>query len=751
MALTDPFDSEIQETRRPEPINSRLIDPFDNEAPQSTNKPNLQLVTQGNNQATPVEENEPWYQPVSDFFTGDDRQTNKTEGLEEFDLPFEFSKRQAKTALGLLTTYDPKKQIHVLKENYPDLKFEEDEKGNVIVDGSAYGGEKGVLNMPGVSGRDLLQAGFQVAAFTPAGRAGALATNTAGKMLAVGGASAATQAGIDLAGQGAGTTDEVSPSNINTADVVIAGAGGALFEGLFLKLGKALPFLQDKTKKTGIDDNVRAMFRGAAKDLGRNPDEITDDVIRSFINKTDEAVNPQQAAKLQGEDEFGVHLTKGQRSGIQKDLSFEDSARSGVFGGKAQQTVLDKESLQAKQALDAKANIQNQIANSSDIVTDQVEAGGRIIQGVRNAEQLADDSVRAAYSNVGDATLSPEGLNKLLQTTKKSVRGVEFDKTLPETSKILTDAGKLQKTLQGLKGNLKPFHVKQIEAMRRRLNTAFNQAEKADKRQIKTMQREWDAWLDSAVKNALFDGDKEAINSLKQARGVYSEYAKKFLEQPTKRRHGGSFGDKEGKFIEQIVEANPTDIQTVNAIFGAGESFGNQAGKNMAKKMKTILGPQSDEWNAVRQAGFMRLVKFMPDGKTISGQKTLTAIEKAMKNKELMNEVFSPQEVGLFRRFAAHVKRTQPDMVKSRENPSGTSQKLVKSLQQMTGQVLQALGLASGNPALSATGAGVQVASGFRAASRAKNAVRPFSKLFDIQGKYVGAGAAGSVAANQED
>ena len=88
---------------------------------------------------------------ISDVFTGADRETAATRGLPEFDMPLELPtfagnpnvRRQASAALGLLTTFDPKGQVNILATNFPKLKFSQDEKGNIIVDGREGGGVNG--------------------------------------------------------------------------------------------------------------------------------------------------------------------------------------------------------------------------------------------------------------------------------------------------------------------------------------------------------------------------------------------------------------------------------------------------------------------------------------------------------------------------------------------------------------------------------------------------------------------------------
>lgn len=688
--------------------------------------------------------------------------------IGEFDIPLEVNvpdpskmdavdlltpkwNRQAKTAAGLLTTFDPKKQLAVIKENYPDIKLiGQDKEGRPIVDATAYGGNIGFINAPGITARDLLQLGFQAALFTPAGKAGRVlgrvATTIPRKAAAVAAASGATQTAQDLAAQKL-RGEEPSLGKVDVSDVTTATLAGGLGEAFMLGLAKKIPALKVRIKKSGITDSVRALFKKAAIESGQNADEVTDDVIRSFIDSTEEAVTPKQIPAMQGEKEFGISLTKGQRTGSQPQLSFEDTARSGVFGDKPQKLILGKEATQAEQARAAKDVIQSKVSKGADLISDQPQAGGILSQGIKNLERVASESVDEAYSAVGDASLTGEGFVNLMKATKDAVKSMEYVKSptlAPSSKELLSKINTFMETAGEQVKEIKPQHIKQIELMRRTINSHISAAaNNSDRATLSAMKRGFDDYLDNAVKKSLFQGDDQALEQLKKSRSLYTEYRKKFTAQPKIRKGGGTFPDREGTMIEKIISDNPTDIQVINSIYGAGDSFGNMAGKNMAAKFKEVVGKESAEWSAIRQAGFLRLIKTMPDGKTISGQKTFTAIEKAMKNRELMEEIFTPQEIGLFKRFAAQVKRTQPDLVKSRENPSGTAQKLIKGVSQLVSR----LGFATGDPVFMAGGKGAEIASGFRAASRAKKSIRPFSKLQDVKGAPVGLITGASVQA----
>ena len=487
---------------------------------------------------------------------------------------------------------------------------------------------------------------------------------------------------------------------------------------------------------------MRAVVRDAAVKLGINAEDVTDNVIEGVLKQANEAVSPEQAFAIQGEREFRIPLLSGQRSLDDAQLSAEDAMRSGARGEGAQRVVRGFEKEQQIPAInDARDRLSNKIGGAVD------NQGGIVKDAIKTAERQADDAVSEAYDQVGSAALTPDGLSSILRSTRQSIRGVEFDPTLPQTANMLEQVKSMESVVKTFKGKgLKPVDLNRIEQMRRRWNTAINAADNpSDKRQVVKMKRAFDDALDDAVINSLFVGEAASIEALKNARGLFSEYAKKFRANPVKGRSGRVVDrDEAGQFIEKIIDANPTDEQVINAIFGAS-GLSKGSGRNMAVRFRDVLGANSEGWSAIRQAAFKRLIKTntVNGQEVISGQQTLKAINDTMeKNGSLMKEIFSQEEIGEFRRFAAQVKRTQPDLVRSRENPSGTSQALAKTVADFTKRIGQALAF-SGEPLFFVGSRGVQTAKGFRNTAQAKNAVKPF-ELIDARPELVsGSTAAG--------
>ena len=690
-----------------------------------------------------------FFESMGDMVTGNDRQTNATRNLPELGTEIglgEFLGMDTRVGLGdvrglpvsaaALTTTDPVEMVKILQEKAGDrLSVRPDEAGNIIV---GLDGREAVLNKPGFTPFDAMQLGGFMAAFTPASKA-ATAPTILGNMARVGGASAATQAGIEALQSSQG-------GEFNPGDVALTGVTAGAFQGAFQKLAQSIPFLRQKIQQSGITDDIRRIYQQTAVKLGMSADDVTDDVIRNSVAGTTQAITPEQGLALSGEREFGIPLTRGQRSLDDAQLSFEDRARVGLKGESAQRVMRGFEDETQVPAINAaRERIESTIGGDGSL-----KPGSVIREGVKTAERTADDLVGDAYESVGKAELTGDGLKGLINSVRRSVMGTEFDQNLPQTRTLLDEVAKQKKIMATFSGKgLRSVDLNRLEQMRRRFNTAIGAADNpSDKRQVTIMKRAFDDYLDGAVQNALFTGDAAALESLKGARGLFSEYAKKFRAQPIRGKSGRIVDrDEPGQFIEKLIDADPTDEQVVNAVFGAS-GMNKGSGAAMAARFRDILGRDSEGWTAIRRAALGRIIQTNRNGKGIemvSGAKTLSALDSAMeKNGTLMKELFTQDEINMLKRFAFHVKRTQAAPTISRENPSGTAQVAGKALAETVKQIGAAFAL-SGNPLVTLTTTGASIIKPITAAGKASAAVRPFSQLQQVKPAIV----AGAIAAEQ--
>jgi len=680
-----------------------------------------------------------WYEKAGDVVTGNDRETTQSQQLPELGTEmgleqFLGDKANWKKSLALGVTPNPVETVQMLDNALGgNLAVQSDEAGNIIVN-NPENGATAMLNKPGFSKLDGAQLAGLTGAYMPAGRLAAGAKTLMGGFTKMALGSGATQTGIEA-------TQLSEGGNFDTMDIGISAGFGGASQVLVQKLAQYMPFLLEKIKSIGITDEIRKIFIKAGQQAGLKADDITDDVILQASQQAQQSTRPSQQLAIAGEREFDIPLTSGQRSLDDAALSTEDRLRSGIMGEKSQRTMRDFETEEQIPAIDRAAQqVKTQLGEVDG------SPGGVVRDGILTAERTAAGAVDDAYDQVKNASLSIEGMKGLFPHIKNAVRGIERDRTLPQTKAILDAATDFEKMIKGMEGNvvLNPMHIKRLDQMRRRFKTAIDATENnSDRAQVMAMRNAFDDYLDTALQKALFSGDDASLEALKNARGLFAEYAKKFRPQPIRGKSGRVVDrDEPGQFVEKIISANPTDEQIVNAVFGAS-NLNKPAGVQMARRFKEILGADSEGFKAVRTAAVKRLIKTNKiNGKDIiSGQQTLKAIDDALeKNGTLLKELFTKEEIGLLRRFAAQVKRTQPDLVKSRENPSGTTQVLAKAASK--------LAQFGGDLSLLVTAKGIEATKGFRSSAKSSNAVRPFQEIKRVKSSVV---VGGTVAPQFDD
>jgi hypothetical protein len=667
--------------------------------------------------------------------TGSDRQTPAVEGLPELavigvgnflgkDRFRGLSSKMGgvKKAAALLTAFDPVEAVKILAEGTDgELEVRPDEAGNIIL---SLDGREAMLNAPGMTTHDWMQLGGITAAMSPSTKL-ANAPTVLANAVRVGTGAAATQVGIEALQASEG-------GEFDGGDVLATGVFAGSLQGIMQGMAQtAIPWLkkQMSSSKGQITSEMREAFQAAAVDAGYALDDVTDDLIMKALNSTEAPTTPIEKLAVQGEQEFGIPLTRGQRTGDVEQLGFEDAAQ--FMGDSAAGKKMTAFQIEQQQAAGKAQGVVEQTVGP-DVGG---RAGGVVRQGVLDAEKAAQQGVDDAYADVGAATLTPEGMANLMKATRHSVRGVEFDATLPETAKIVDLARGLEKLFKG-KG-VHGVDMERVELMRRRLNTSIESASQnpADKRQVVAMKRGFDDYLDTAIEQGLFSGDEAIMSQLKNARGMFRDYAKRYLANPVRNKKSGKVRDPDapGVFLERMVAADPTDKEVVEAVFGAA-GINKKTGMAMANKYKEILGPDSEGWNAVRREGLKRIFRYNShnNDKSLSGTQSLKALDNAMeKGGEIMESLYSTEEIALIRRFLAQVKRTQPDIQRSRQGVSGTPQALAK----LAGMGARIGGI-FGDPMMlvsAAASSGAKSGMSLRNSAKVGDAIRPFSMAAPVK------------------
>lgn len=183
-----------------------------------------------------------------------------------------------------------------------------------------------------------------------------------------------------------------------------------------------------------------------------------------------------------------------------------------------------------------------------------------------------------------------------------------------------------------------------------------------------------DAYVKKALDEDLFLGDPEAVNSWREAIRKRADFGRLFegddlIDGLTERvqRGGGS-----------TLKVDPEEA--VNYILNRGD-LGWVGKRNLGrdlKRLQTVLGKDSEEWNSLRAETFLRLARAgegAPEGGVpqFSGQKFLKAWEKAKReDPQVVGVLFTPDERKLLDEFA-EVAQVATTPVKGGSNTSNSA------------------------------------------------------------------------------
>ena len=216
-----------------------------------------------------------------------------------------------------------------------------------------------------------------------------------------------------------------------------------------------------------------------------------------------------------------------------------------------------------------------------------------------------------------------------------------------------------------------------IHGYQKRLNTAIGSAPVGSPERIalQDMKRVLDESVFTGIEKGLISGDKEVLDQLQNATGLYKDYmglvgrasAKDLREKAANR------------ILEQITNKNYTPRDVVNLMFGHNKFAPNQSMPLVISKLRNILP----------EAQFVEVKALLKDGILTKafggkgGEITRSAIVKNYNDifnnqKAIINELFTPDEILKIKQFRQNVLPTLWAEIKL--NPSGTGYTMIGAL-----------------------------------------------------------------------
>ncbi len=519
----------------------------------------------------------------------------------------------------------------------------------------------------------------------------------------------------DAAVSGAVST-AIAPVAVFGANQVARGA-----ESLVNKFSRKAPAVIDEaaTAVSGggteamsdINKNLLGTKAEMSKGLGIPEEKITDslkqallsssnDVVELFKQNVGKGFTPEQALIKAQAEKFGVRMSLGDITQNVTRQGEEDLALKGAYGQQAEVIAKTFRDAQQQDIKGAVGKVTKAIGGDEAIPNESVVAES-ITGKLKSLAQKDKNTASQAYDAVSiDSTTRktnladlPKALNKALEEKYVDIEAAPaVSRRLKELDAIVKSKSKKEPTgLLDAEGNpvfrtsVKDGDVSfaTLENYRKRLNASLrDSSDKAEIRGLKILQNTYDNYVDGIIDRGLIDGDEKVIKQLQTARGLWKDYRQKY------------YGADGKAIIGKIVDGAYTEEEVVRMLVGSGKAGSQKGASRAVNKLKSTLGDDSDEFNALKRTQFGRLLgvntRSILEGDLstpISGKIFAKNYDDFIKtNKSLAESLFKPDELKLMADMAkvtAQATTRQPGAV----NYSGTTPVLLRFATQMMNKI----------------------------------------------------------------
>lgn len=519
-------------------------------------------------------------------------------------------------------------------------------------------------------------------------------------------------------------------------------------------------------------DALQEAKQAVAATIGVPAEQVPDEMARRWAATAGQAAAGRSVptARAIAADEFGIPLTRGQATGDVTQQAFEEASRNAARGPAATRIMEGFDRRQGAAIDTAAEDIARAAANAAPdaqlAARNPLTLSEQTLNDLRAAERSSAQGVNQAYDKAreGGASLMTEALQGAPQAIRRTLddSGIIINDTLtPYASRALSQldefanlGGVLQNrtaTLPGGAGDrIAGVSLDGIEKQRSQLLAARNNAvDPTDRRAVGHLINGFDNWLDDAAHNGLLSGTPEGLQLFKDARSARRTHGRLFES------NARQADDDAGKMIERMIGKDVTPGEVANALFGASRVGEKGMSTRLADRMGEILGRDSPQFGAIRQAAWEKLIT-NDRGERLGPQALASAVQRftSQNGEAFARTLFSPEEIGRMRRFSGALKSVVADPRAT--NPSKTAyavQRLVADSLSGGGGFAAALGLGA-NPAL-AIGAGLVAGggrtgvNGARALRAAGGVVPPSAGAQPVERAVAGAGR-GATAIEQD-
>lgn len=463
-------------------------------------------------------------------------------------------------AAALLTTPDPYEMGQILESNFPEIGVVQTPE-NEFIAVNRNTGKKVILNKPGISQVDILQALGLMAAFTPAGGASAMAPTLGAKVAAGAAAAGATQAALE-GGQA------LAGGEFDGEEIPVAAAFGGLAE----TLGPAFQAVRSKIAKpvdefAGEIAGARAAQEGLEQASGQRvslyPAQQT--VDRSMLDKQvyllrapESSKQAAQALKKQNQEVYdatiGLIDTVAQDKALETGpVRFWNASKAAIENKKLlREEMTDKLYKAAFRTKPGVDETKNYLQSSIESFLDRYSEGTGPHKALREAQRVISGS-----NNLEQLHSAKRHIDEMIDGSMGKVYG-------PESARVLIQ---IKDRLLNEMDSISPDYKKAREAFEQASKDVVNPMESS---LVGTISRMSENNLDQ-VAGKIFNARNVNPSVVRRARGIIEEVDpgawNEIIRVEVQRRLGG---------LKELIDDTPdavsnTPAQIQRALFGNPE------------------------------------------------------------------------------------------------------------------------------------------------------------------------------------
>ena len=583
------------------------------------------------------------------------------------------------TALLATTASDDRLQEGIMKIE-PQTQFDQDEFGNLIAvmpvrddEGNITGRRRFYPNPRGLDLVDVMQGAGAVALGTGVGKL----AQTVGVPISglLGGATiGATEAALVE-----GASSQLTDQPFQFIDIPLGAAGGAagakigqVVEGLARRFQNAPSRIMDET------GDLLPEVKSELQRAGIDPSTARRQLAEKFRSMTRQAVDPEEAGRIAEAQTLPapVPLTRGQVTGSKGQQLFEDMALSGGLGEPAERMLQSQRQSQQAAIRQNVPAIQEKIAGSAPLISASEEAGEMAQEALTQQKRTASREATRLYDVARASGPASLGVDVAADFADEA-RTVLRDYT-PASRPVTTELADQFDDIMAQGGDVRRLFQWRVQV------TNAAQGGGTDAAAARALRDTFDNQMARAVDQSLLTGDDAAISNWTTAISNYKDFASKW-----KSRGGvlNALTEKVTRDGDRVMKVAPEAAS--NYIFGAsGRKL--MGAPQLARDLRTLKNTLPEpEWNAIRQEAFLNLARrgegaFEGGERMFSGVKFKKALEDmAAKNKPVLREIFTDDEMKLLTQFANTAARATGGAV----NSSNSANAAAGLLQRLAGAI----------------------------------------------------------------